>query len=198
MHCAIVDFVIDIVQNSCEADSGLVELEVVDGAGNIAFEIRDDGKGMSPGTLARALDPFHTEAGKHPGRKVGLGLPFLKQAVELSGGDFSIRSEVGKGTSVSFRFDMTNVDCPPLGDFAGMLMTILCMPGPAEMRISRRRGNESYELCKSELAGALGSLEDVSSLVLLKQYLASLEEEYAGNSAGQGFMPRMEPAAELG
>jgi len=198
MHCAIVDFVIDIVQNSCEADSGLVELEVVDGAGNIAFEIRDDGKGMSPGTLARALDPFHTEAGKHPGRKVGLGLPFLKQAVELSGGDFSIRSDVGKGTSVSFRFDRTNVDCPPLGDFAGMLMTILCMPGPAEMRISRRRGNESYELCKSELAGALGSLEDVSSLVLLKQYLASLEEEYAGNSAGQGFMPSMEPAAELG
>jgi hypothetical protein len=38
----------------------------------------------------------------------------------------------------------------------------------------------------------------VSSLVLLKQYLASLEEEYAGNSAGQGFMPRMEHAAELG
>jgi hypothetical protein len=34
-----------------------------------------------------------------------------------------------------------------------------------------------YEVSKSQLTGALGNLEDTESLVLLGQYLRSLEEE---------------------
>ncbi|PKL05918.1 MAG: ATP-binding protein, partial [Spirochaetae bacterium HGW-Spirochaetae-9] len=117
-----------------------------------------------------------TDGLKHPGRKVGLGLPFLKQAAEQAGGRFSIVSEKGRGTEVAFRFDKRNLDCPPLGDLPGALLSVLCMPGAREMNISRRRGLHSYELRKSELIDALGSLDEVSSLALLKQYLLSQEE----------------------
>lgn len=176
MHYEIADFVTDIVQNACEAGARSVDVAFEEDDESVALRVRDDGKGMDADELARALDPFVTDGRKHPGRKVGLGLPFLKQALDLNGGEFSIRSEKGKGTEVVFRFDKRQVDCPPLGDVPGMMLSILCLPGGQEMTISRKKGKSSYELRKSELAEALGNLEEVSSLALLKQYVRSQEE----------------------
>ena len=176
MHYAIVDFLIDIAQNACEAGAGLVDIRIDEDDAGIDIAVRDDGKGMDKRELERSIDPFVTDGLKHPGRKVGLGLPFLKQAAEQGGGRFSIVSEKGKGTEVRFRFDKGNLDCPPLGDLPGALLSVLCMPGAREMSISRRRGSDSYELRKSELIDALGSLDEVSSLASLKQYLLSQEE----------------------
>jgi hypothetical protein len=60
-----------------------------------------------------------------------------------------------------------------------MFRTILLFPGPKEIVI--RRSSESkgidYELRKTELIEALGGLEDTGSLLLLSQYLRSMEEE---------------------
>jgi len=176
MHYEIVDFVIDIVQNSCEAGASLVDIIIDEDRNGIGFVVADDGRGMDAAQAVRALDPFVTDGVKHPGRKVGLGLPFLKQALEQTGGRLNLESEKGRGTRLSFRFDTRNLDCPPLGDLAGMMVTILCMPGPDEMRIQRKRAGDSYLLRKSELVEALGNLEEVSSLVLLKEYVRSQEE----------------------
>jgi anti-sigma regulatory factor (Ser/Thr protein kinase) len=176
MHYAIVDFVTDIAQNACESGAARVDIAFSEDDERVDVTVEDDGKGMGAEQLARALDPFYTDGEKHPGRKVGLGLPFLKQAAEQDGGRFRIRSEKGRGTTVEFGFDKRNVDCPPVGDVPGMLLSALCMPGCPEMTIARRRGSLSYELRKSELTEALGNLEEVSSLTLLKQFLQSQEE----------------------
>ena len=84
------------------------------------------------------------------------------------------------GTVVSAWFDMGNVDTPPVGDIPGMFRTVLLFQGPAEMVIKRVReapeGRVNYEVRKTELADVLGNLEDVQSLVLLDEYLRSLEE----------------------
>jgi anti-sigma regulatory factor (Ser/Thr protein kinase) len=184
MHYEIVDFVIDIVQNSCEAGASLVELRIEEDGTGIGFEVRDNGKGMDALEQAKAIDPFVTDGIKHPGRKVGLGLPFLKQALEQSGGSFRLESEKGRGARLSFRFDKGNLDCPPIGDLAGMMVTVLCMPGPGELLIRRTREGYSYSLRKSELTEALGNLEEVSSLVLLKEYVRSQEKE--GEELWQG------------
>lgn len=176
MHYAIVDFVTDIAQNACESGASRVGIVFSEDDERVDVIVEDDGKGMGAEQLARALDPFYTDGEKHPGRKVGLGLPFLKQAAEQDGGRFRIRSEKGRGTEVEFGFDKRNVDCPPVGDVPGMLLSALCMPGGHEMTIARRRGSLSYELKKSELIEALGNLEEVSSLTLLKQFLRSQEE----------------------
>jgi hypothetical protein len=187
MHYAIVDFIADMTQNALEAGSKHVSLRIDESESGFEVQVTDDGKGMDEGEIARALDPFYTDGQKHPGRKVGLGLPFLKQAIELSGGDFSIRSEKGRGTEVRFRFDEGNLDCPPIGDLPAALFSILCLPGDGDVTILRTRkasgsaggaarGVLSYELRKSELAEALGSLEEASSLALLKRYVVSQEE----------------------
>jgi len=176
MHFSLADLVIDITQNAVEAGSKTVELEVSEKNSEFRFLVRDDGKGMTDEELKRAIDPFVTDGVKHPGRKVGLGLPFLIQMAQQSGGGWDIKSEKGKGTVVTAWFDTGNVDTPPSGDIPGMFRTILMFNASAEIIIRRKNNDNEYEIIKSELAEALGGLEDVGSLVLLEQYIRSLEE----------------------
>jgi hypothetical protein len=185
VHFTLADLVTDITQNGAESGASLLELELKEsrGAGGspaeFRFAVTDNGKGMTKEELNRAVDPFVTDGIKHPRRKVGLGLPFLIQTAEQSGGGWDIKSEKGKGTRVSAWFDADNVDTPPVGDIPGMFRSILLFQGPEEIHISRVRKNGTedldYQIRKTELAGALGDLEDTASLVLLNQYLRSLE-----------------------
>lgn len=181
MHFTIADLITDIAQNAVEADSSLVEIDVDDSGKEFRFLIKDNGKGMTEEELKRAIDPFVTDGKKHPNRKVGLGLPFLIQMAEMSNGGWDIKSEKGKGTSVSAWFDSGNVDMPPVGDIPGMFRTILMFESSAEILIRRKiktvDNEDGYEVCKSELAEALGSLEDAGALILLDQYLRSLESD---------------------
>jgi hypothetical protein len=186
MHFTLADLVTDICQNGAESGAALLELEVSEtgkagGGGEFRFTVRDNGKGMSAEEIKRAVDPFVSDGIKHPRRRVGLGLPFLVQTAEQSGGGWDIKSEKGKGATVSAWFDRANVDMPPVGDLPGLFRSVLLFRGPREIHITRRRGEEggerSYELRKTELAEALGDLEDTGSLVLLDQYLRSQEED---------------------
>ncbi len=189
MHFTLTDLVTDITQNAVEAGASIVELEVSslsnesDGNGEFRFLVKDNGKGMTEEELKKAIDPFYTDGIKHPHRKVGLGLPFLIQTAEQSGGGWDIKSEKGKGTVVTAWFDSGNFDTPPLGDLPGMFRTILMFNSDAEIIIRRKKlGGENtvlseYEVVKSEVIDAVGSLEDAASLVLLGEYLTSLEND---------------------
>jgi hypothetical protein len=182
LHFTLADLVTDITQNACEAAAQLVELEISEGGGEFRFLVKDNGKGMTKEELEYALDPFVTDGVKHPNRKVGLGLPFLTQTAVMSGGGWDVQSEKGKGTTATAWFDTGNVDTPPTGDIPGMFRTILMSNGPQDIHIRRslklKDGNEKqYEVRKSELADALGDLEDAGSLVLLDKYLRSLEDD---------------------
>lgn len=188
MHYALVDYVLDIAQNAVEAGSAEVVLELDEGPTAFRVEVRDDGKGMDAEELSRALDPFCTDGVKHARRKVGLGLPFLRQATGQAGGEFAVESEKGRGTGVSFSFPAGGLDSPPLGDLPSLLLAVLTLPGAREMVVRRRRaagrgygGDAScaldYELRRSELAEALGGLERASELSLLRDFLRSQEED---------------------
>ncbi|GHV95143.1 ATPase [Spirochaetia bacterium] len=182
MHFTLADLITDITQNASEAGADLVELEVTEGGKEFRFLVKDNGKGMTKEELGRAVDPFVTDGIKHPHRKVGLGIPFLIQTAEQSGGGWDVQSEKGKGTMATAWFDTGNVDTPPIGDLPGMFRTILMFNGPADILIrrtlTREDGKETkYEVRKSELAEALGDLEDATSLILLDKYLRSLEDD---------------------
>ena len=181
MHFCLVDLVADITQNATEACASLVELEVTSKESEFRFLVKDNGKGMTEEEIKKAVDPFNTDGIKHPNRKVGLGLPFLIQTAVISNGGWDIKSEKGKWTVVTGWFDTGNIDTPPVGDLPGMFRTILMFNSPAEIIIRRRKckdGDEDkYEIIKSEVEDALGSLENAGSLVLLGEYLHSLEED---------------------
>jgi len=178
MHFTVGDFVLDVVQNSVEAGSRLIEVEIDEAREGVHALIADDGCGMNTEDIVRALDPLRNDGAKHPGRKVGLGLPFIKQAVEQADGSFSLRSEKGKGTEVRFFFPASNIDSPPVGDVVSLFVALLGMAGTCEMELRRTRARDglSYEVKKSELVEAAGDLTSAASLSLVRQFLASQEE----------------------
>ena len=60
-------------------------------------------------------------------RKVGLGLPLLKQTAEMTGGALEIQSTVGVGTTVTATFGLDHIDRPPMGDVAGVWFSLVVM-----------------------------------------------------------------------
>jgi hypothetical protein len=175
MHFGLGDYVLDIAQNAVEAGSGKVEVDLDETGEAFRVCVRDDGRGMTAEEKAKALDPFYTDGTKHARRRVGLGLPFLVQAAEQSGGRWAIESTKGEGTKVDFSFPSASVDSPPTGDVPSMIAGLLCLPGAHEMIVRRKGPRGSYELRRSEISEAVGGLERASSLALLNDYLHSQE-----------------------
>jgi hypothetical protein len=170
----------DIVHNSIEAGATETTLKVEETKTNLNVAIADNGKGMNAETLEKAKDPFYTDGQKHKHRKVGLGLPFLFQTAETTGGTAAIESEKGIGTTVRFSFDRTNVDLPVFGNFATAATTLVSYGFEGNLRIERSVNNKSYEVDKAELQEALGNLNELGSLTLLKQFFEENEKEING------------------
>jgi signal transduction histidine kinase/CheY-like chemotaxis protein len=69
----------------------------------IQFEVEDTGAGISPEEIDSLFEAFvQTETGKQSQQGTGLGLPISKKFVELMGGEITVSSELGKGTSFQF------------------------------------------------------------------------------------------------
>ena len=132
---------------------------------------------MDADTLQRVRDPFYTNGKKHAHRKVGLGIPFLLQSVDATGGTFDIASMVGEGTSLSFTLDASSIDCPPFGDLPGTFRSLMIFDGDYELAIMHKKGNRSYSVTRSQLRDALGSLNDAEALKLMNDFFLSQEEE---------------------
>ncbi len=177
MHERLDDYILDIFQNAVEAGSSRVEVELDDSDEHIRVLVKDNGPGMDAGLVRKVLDPFYTDGVKHPNRKVGLGLPFLEQAARQTGGTFRLDSQPGRGTEVEWSFPKNHWDAPPLGDIPRLWLSVLNYPGQHEVVIRRRGAGIDYEVRRSELREALGSMEDVGALALMEEYLRSQEEK---------------------
>jgi len=77
----------------------------------VAISVSDDGQGMDEATLARATEPFFTTKGV--GKGTGLGLSMVHGLTEQSGGRLRIRSENGKGTTVTLIMPAAHGDVAP-------------------------------------------------------------------------------------
>ncbi len=179
MHRTICDFLLDIIQNSIEADASGIVVEVIQSESLFEATVGDDGCGMSEEELKRAQDPFYSKQGKHDHRKAGLGIPFLMQTASMTGGQVDIQSQQGIGTSVRLVLPVDHIDTPPVGDMVGTFTAALSYPGSFGMVIKRSAaasaGEDSYVLDRIQLQETLGELETGVSLNLLRRYIASQE-----------------------
>ena len=114
---------LDLAQNSLTAGASLVTIRLTLGEDRmLTMVLADNGKGMSPELLARVTSPFATT---RTTRKVGLGIPMMKENAEKAGGTFTLESEEGKGTILTCSMDTGNIDCLPLGDLSGTLLSLM-------------------------------------------------------------------------
>jgi hypothetical protein len=112
----------DIAENSLSAGAIRIVVSLKQMDNWLLLRIEDHGCGMSEETLKKVVNPFYTT---RTTRKIGLGVPFLIQSAEQTGGHVEIKSEVGVGTVIEARWDTTHIDCPPKGDVATAMMILL-------------------------------------------------------------------------
>jgi signal transduction histidine kinase len=116
---AFQQIVLNLLSNAVKftPEGGSVTLQAaMNGDGGLDISVIDTGNGIAPDDLDTVLSPFgqidSSWTRKHEG--TGLGLPLAKSLVELHGGNLSIASEVGVGTTVTVHFPSNRV--VPLGE----------------------------------------------------------------------------------
>ncbi len=171
----MADYIIKMVQNSVEAESGLITVDIIEESNILSICIGDNVKGMDQGTLKKAKDPFFSEEKKHLNRKAGLGIPFLIQMVESVQGEFDIKSDPEMGTSIFFRINLNHVDCPLFTDLVNTFLSIMIFDKKYDLAIYRKKDENSYRVSRSELIEMLGILNDTTALNLAKKFFISQE-----------------------
>jgi signal transduction histidine kinase len=86
----------------------------VDVRGDLVISIKDTGIGISPEHLERVLSPFEQVADHltKENEGTGLGLPIARALIELHGGDLTLSSDVGIGTTVALRLPHERIHSP--------------------------------------------------------------------------------------
>lgn len=105
--------ILDLAENSLNAGAKNIRVMLVEKNETLILEIEDDGKGMDEDILLKAKDPFFTTK---KGKRVGLGIPFLSQAAEETGGNLQIEKRTEKGIRIIASFNKNNIDMKPFGD----------------------------------------------------------------------------------
>ena len=101
----------NLLGNAADAtpSGGLVRVRLARHGSHALLEVADSGEGIAPEDLGRIFDPFFTTKE----RGTGLGLAIVHRIVEAHGGELSVRSEPGKGST--FRVALPLADTARIG-----------------------------------------------------------------------------------
>lgn len=80
--------------------------------GTVAAWVRDNGVGIAEEDLPRVFERFYrVDKGRSREKGgTGLGLSIVKHVIQLHGGTLDAQSQIGKGTTISFRLPQTQQD----------------------------------------------------------------------------------------
>lgn len=176
--------ILDVAENSVRANASLVEItvDVQPEDDVLTVIIKDDGCGMTKEEAERAADPFFTT---RTSRKVGLGIPFFRQAAECTKGSFQIDSEKGKGTTVKAVFRLSHIDRMPLGDISSVIYTLVVFNENISFCYTYRYGEKDFVLDTRSMREILGeevSFREPEVSAFIKEYLESGKAETDGGA----------------
>jgi PAS domain S-box-containing protein len=86
-------------------DAGHIEITTLKTNSDMEIRFKDDGVGIPAEEQAKIFTLFYTT--KPPGKGTGLGLAICRNIVEKLGGDISVESEVGLGTTFAVRIPIS-------------------------------------------------------------------------------------------
>lgn len=164
--------ILDIVMNSIKAKATLIEIDIEDSIKNnwLKIIIKDNGTGMDEQSVKLATNPFFTT---RTTRRVGLGLPMLKDNCERCNGYLTLNSKLGEGTTVECFFERNNIDRAPLGNMGDTIMTIVNSLNNCELIYNHVSDCGSFALNTVELKDVLVGcpLNANEVLMWIKEYV---------------------------
>lgn len=174
--------ILDVANNSIRAKASLIEINVIIDRrkDTLVIQISDNGCGMDEEQLKKASDPFFTT---RTVRNVGLGLPFMKQAAEGTGGSFKIESEPGKGTTVTAVFGLSHIDRMPLGDMTETIYALITANPDLDFIYTYKLDDACFSLDTREIRKILGDVPlNLGEVALfIKDYLHENQSHVSGN-----------------
>jgi hypothetical protein len=169
---------LDIAENSiaAEAKNITIEIEEDSNADLLKLKVEDDGRGMSEEMARQVVDPFVTT---RTTRKVGLGIPLLKEAAEACNGSLTLSSEIGKGTSILVTFQRSHIDRMPLGDISTTFLNLLVSNPEIHWSFTYQSNNNIYRFDDVEIKETIGDvpLTEPEILSVLRQMIDTGIEE---------------------
>ena len=104
---AVMQMVLNLLSNAVKFShrSGTVDITLKEGKDTLSITVKDQGIGIPANKLANITLPFE-QAESHYSREyegTGLGLSITKELSEIHGGNLSIESKLGAGTSVTIK-----------------------------------------------------------------------------------------------
>lgn len=170
--------VLDVAENSIRAEAANINIEILidSAADTLTVVIEDDGCGMDEEQVRHVTDPFFTT---RTTRKVGLGVPFFKQAAESTGGSFCIISKKGSGTKVEAIFGLSHIDRMPLGDINSTIHTLVVFNEAVNFHYKYAYDERMFEMDTKEMKEILGgmSFKDAEVSLFIKEYLDTNKNE---------------------
>lgn len=164
--------ILDIAYNSIRAHASLIEIKIVDSTSNniIDLMIKDNGEGMDKETVLKVTDPFYTT---RTTRKVGLGIPLLKQMAELTGGTLHIESVPDSGTCLKARFIKNHIDTPMMGNITDTMLTLIQANENIDYIFEYKTDQNLFCFDTREMKSILGDVKMTEPEVLLwlKDYI---------------------------
>lgn len=98
MRQVFLNLLINAVHAIPENAGGEVTVMATVHGDQVKIAVRDNGVGIKPDDKSRVFDPFFTT--KPVGQGTGMGLAITRQLVERMGGEISIESDLGQGTTI--------------------------------------------------------------------------------------------------
>ena len=131
---------------------------------------------MDAETVKNVVNPFFTS---RTTRKVGLGVPFFKQAAEDTGGSFHIESQVGVGTTIKAVFDTTNIDYTPLGEVWDTVAILIQMNETIDFVYTVRKDGEEFVCDTRQLREIMEGmpLSDLNVVQWIKEFIRENQTE---------------------
>jgi signal transduction histidine kinase/DNA-binding response OmpR family regulator len=106
------------------------------GTACFAFTVADSGIGIARDELSTLFAPFaQSRAGRAAQEGTGLGLAISRRFVQLMGGEITLDSEVGHGTTVRFQIPLRAVTPPTPSEATGARSVVALAPGEPRYRL---------------------------------------------------------------
>lgn len=164
--------ILDIVQNSIKANATMIKVYINGNTelNQLDLEITDNGIGMDNDFLNKVEDPFVTT---RTTRKIGLGIPLLKESALRCDGKFNIDSSKNLGTSVFATFTINHIDRLPIGDIANTMVLLISSNVDIRFILVLESLKDSLRIDTSEISNQLKdvSITEFAVLQWLKEYI---------------------------